>query len=110
MMKGLHSKTIHNKKTHRTISKRCQILLEPDEIHGTGLTHVQIAHSYAVCHATITNIIQSYIKNDIKDIICYNISPNSSAARCKMDGCIKARSIQMACGPVPVGKDAIRHA
>ena len=125
-------KTIHNKNTSKTILKRCQILLELDEVHGTGLTHAQLAHSYAVCPATITNIIQSYVKNGIKNIVRYNISPNSSASRRKVDGRTEARIIQMACGPVPeghlrwtlrlleerarveldvpIGKDAIRHA
>lgn len=124
-------KTIHNKKTSKTILKRCQILLELDEVHGTGLTHAQIAHSYAVCPATVTNIIQSYSKNGITDIVRYNINPNSSASRRKVDGRTEAHIIQMACGPVPdghsrwtlrlleekvrveldvpIGKDAIRH-
>lgn len=97
------NKTIHNKKTCRTVLKRCQILLELDEIHGTGLTHAQLAHSYAVCPATITNIIRSYVKKGIKDIIRYNISPNSSAALRKVDGRTEAHIIQMACGPVPDG-------
>ena len=96
-------KTIHNKNTSKTILKRCQILLELDEVHGTGLTHAQLAHSYAVCPATITNIIQSYVKNGIKNIVRYNISPNSSASRRKVDGRTEARIIQMACGPVPEG-------
>ena len=125
-------KTIHSKKTSSTILKRCQILLELDKVHGTGLTHTQIAHSYAVCPATITNIVQSYITNGITNIVRYNISPNSGAARRKLDGRTETRIIQMACGPVPewhsrwtlrlleekarvepdvsVGKDAIRHA
>ncbi len=94
-------KTIHNKKTCKTIIKRCQILLELDEEQGTGLTHAQIAHSYAVCPATITNVVQSYVKNGITDIVRYNISPNSGAALRKMDGRTEARIIQMACGPVP---------
>lgn len=124
-------KTIHNKKTSKTILKRCQILLELDEVHGAGLTHAQIAHSYAVCPATITNIIQSYVKNGITDIVRYHISPNSSASRRKVDGRTEAHILQMACGPVPeghsrwtlrlleekirieldipIGKDAIRH-
>lgn len=72
-------RTIRNKATCKTVLKRCQILLELDENHGTGLTHAQIANSYAVCPATITNTIQSYVKNGITDIIKYNISPNSSA-------------------------------
>lgn len=96
-------KTIHNKKTSRTILKRCQILLELDEVHGTGLTHAQIAHSYAVCPATITNIVRAYVTNGITNIVRYNISPNSSAARRKLDGRTEARIIQMACGPVPEG-------
>ena len=125
-------KTIHNKKTSKTILKRCQILLELDEVHGTGNTHAQIAHSYAVCPSTITNIVQSYVKNGITNIVRYNINPNSSAARRKLDGRTEAHIIQMACGPVPeghsrwtlrlleekvrvelhvsVGKDTIRHA
>ena len=96
-------KTIHNKKTCKTVLKRCQILLELDEEQGTGLTHAQLAHSYAVCPATITNIIQSYVKNGIKDIIRYNISPNSSAALRKVDGRAEAHIIQMACSPAPEG-------
>lgn len=79
-------KTIRNKKTCMTILKRCQILLDLDEEQGTGLIHAQIAHSYAVCPATITNIVQSYVKNGITDIIRYNINPNSSAALRKVDG------------------------
>ena len=96
-------KTIHNKKTCKTVLKRCQILLELDEEQGTGLTHAQLAHSYAVCPATITNIVQSYVKNGIKDIIRYNISPNSSAALRKVDGRAEAHIIQMACSPAPEG-------
>ncbi len=96
-------KVIRNKKTCKTVLKRCQILLELDEVQGTGLTHAQLAHSYAVCPATITNIVQSYVRNGIKDIIRYNISPNSSAALRKMDGRAEAHVIQMACGPAPEG-------
>lgn len=96
-------KTIRNKKTCKTVLKRCQILLELDEEQGAGLTHAQIAHSYAVCPATITNIIRSYVRSGIKDIVRYNISPNSSAALRKMDGRAEARIIQMACGPAPEG-------
>lgn len=89
-------KTIRNKKTCKTVLKRCQILLELDEEQGTGLTHSQIARSYAVCPATITNIVQSYVKNGITNIVRYNISPNSSAALRKMDGRTETRIIQMA--------------
>lgn len=62
-------KIIKNKITCKTVLKRCQILLELDEIRGTGLAHSQIAHTYTVCPATITNTIQFYIRNGITDIL-----------------------------------------
>lgn len=83
--------------------KRCQILLELDEEQGAGLTHAQIAHSHAVCKSTVANVVQSYIKNGITDIIRYNISPNSATARRKVDGRVEAHIFQIACGPVPGG-------
>ena len=82
-------KTIRNKKTCKTVLKRCQILLELDEEQGTGLTHTQLAHSYAVCPATITNIVKCYVNNGITEIIRY--------------GRAEAHIIQMACSPAPEG-------
>ncbi len=96
-------KVIRDKKTCKTVLKRCQILLDLDEVHGTGLTHSQIAHTYAVCPATVTNIIHSYVKNGITDIVKYNISPNSSAALRKAGGRAEAHLIQIACSPAPEG-------
>lgn len=49
-------KTIKNKNTCKTVLKRCQILLELDEKQGAGLTHAQIAHSYAVCKLSLIHI------------------------------------------------------
>ena len=69
----------------------------------TCKTDSQIAHTYAVCPATVTNIIQSYVKNGITNIVKYNISPNSSAALRKADGRTEAHLIQIACGPAPEG-------
>lgn len=97
-------KVIKDKKTCKTVLKRCQILLELDETRGNGLTHSQIAHTYAVCPATITNTVQSYVKNGITDIIKYNISPNSGAALRKADGRVEAHLIQIACSPAPEGR------
>jgi transposase len=96
-------KTIKNKNICKTVLKRCQILLELDEEQGAGLTHAQIAHSHAVCKSTVANVVQSYIKNGITDIIRYNISPNSATARRKVDGRVEAHIFQIACGPVPGG-------
>lgn len=97
------SKVIKDKRTCKTVLKRCQILLELDELRGSGLTHSQIAHTYAVCPSTITNTVQSYVNNGITNIIKYNISPNSSAALRKTDGRMEAHLIQIACGPAPDG-------
>ena len=97
------NQTIRNKSTCKTVLKRCQILRDLDEKHGTGLTHSQIAHTYAVCPAKVSNIIKTYAEKGIDSIIRYNISPNSATALRKADGRTEARIIQIACGPVPDG-------
>lgn len=129
--RALLDKTIRNKNTCKTVLKRCQILRDLDEVRGTGQTHQQIAHSYAVCTATVANVIKTYRFKGIDKLIKYQISPNSSAARRKTNGRDEARLIQLACGPapeghsrwtlrlleerarieldVPIGKDAIRR-
>ena len=97
-------KVIRDKKTCKTVLKRCQILLELDEVSGTGLTHSQIAHTYArVCPATITNIIQSYVKNGITTLSNTTSAQIQGAALRKADGRTGARLIQIACGPAPEG-------
>jgi len=92
-----------NKNTCKTVLKRCQILSDLDEMKDCGLTHAQIAHTYAVCSATVSNIIKDYVDKGIDSIIRYNISPNLAAALRKADGCAEAKLIQTACGPAPDG-------
>ncbi len=102
--RSLLNKTIKNKKTCKTVLKRCQILRDLDEVNGTGLTHQQLAHSYAVCPATISNVVKAYVDKGIDEIVKYHISPNSSASRRKSNGRDEAKLIQIACGPVPGGR------
>jgi len=101
--RSILDKTIRNKNTCKTVLKRCQILRGLDEFRGTGQTHVQIAHTYAVCPATVPNTVKAYVDKGINEIIKYHISPNSSAALRKTDGRTEAKLIQIACGPVPDG-------
>lgn len=96
-------KTIRNKNTSKTVLKRCQILLDLDERKGTSLTHSQIAHTYAVCPATVSNIIRAYADKGIDEIITFHINPNSSAVLRKADGRVEAKLIQLACGSAPAG-------
>lgn len=96
-------KAIKNKSTSNTVLKRCQILLVLDDDKGTALTYEQIAHSYAVCPTTISNIKRIYIDEGIDALLHYNISPNSAAALRKADGRTEAKLIQIACGPAPDG-------
>ena len=91
---------IKKKSTSKTILKRCQILLEIDK--SPKKTIEQIAHSYAVAKATVSNIILDYIKNGIESIIKFNRNPNSNA-KLKADGRTEAKLIQIACGEVPAG-------
>ena len=97
------NKVIKNKTTCKTVLKRCQILRDLDETKGCRLTHAQIAHTYAVCPATVSNLIRDYVNKGIDSIIRYNISPNSAASRRKADGRVEAKLIQIACGPAPDG-------
>lgn len=96
-------KTIKDKSTCKTVLKRCQILRELDLKHGSGLTHAQIAHTYAVCPGTVTNLIKDYVNKGIDYITRYNISPNSADALRKADGRTEAKLIQLACAPAPDG-------
>ena len=97
------NKVIKNKTTCKTVLKRCQILRDLDETKGCGLTHAQIAHNYAVCPATVSNLIRDYVDKGIDSIIRYNISPNSAASLRKADGRAEAKLIQIVCGPAPDG-------
>lgn len=97
------NKAIKDKITCKTVLKRCQILRDLDETKGCGLTHAQIAHTYAVCPATVSNIIRDYVNKGIDSIIRYHISPNSAASLRKADGRAEAKLIQIACGPAPDG-------
>ena len=97
------NKVIKNKSTSKTVLKRCQMLRDLDEINGCKQTHAQIAHTYAVCPATVSNLIRDYANKGIDSVIRYNISPNSAAALRKTDGRAEAKLIQIACGPAPDG-------
>lgn len=97
------NQVIKNKDTCKTVLKRCQILRDLDETKGCKLTHAQIAHTYAVCPATVSNIIRDYVNKGIDSMIRYHISPNSAASLRKADGRTEAKLIQIACGPAPDG-------
>ena len=96
-------KTIKNKNTCKTVLKRCQILRELDDGHGSKLTYSQIAHTYAVCPATVENTARSYLEKGIQEVISYHISPNSANALRKTDGRAEARILQIACSEAPQG-------
>lgn len=100
--KLLHN-TINNKKTCKTIIRRCSILLELDENAPAHLTQMQIAKSYGVSKATISNVVKAYADGGIKSVTVINRSPNSNARR-KADGRTEAEIIRIACGPAPEGR------
>lgn len=95
--------TIHNKKTCKTTIRRCQILLELDENAPQHLTQMQIAKTFGVSKATVSNIVAAYAKGGLNAIIKINRNPRSNARR-KMDGRMEAELIRIACGPAPDGR------
>lgn len=93
---------IRNKKSSKSIIRRCQIFLELDENNPNKLTHMQIAKTFGVCKATISNIVLDYTKNGLDGAITYKRNPNSNAVR-KVDGRGEARIIELACSIPPEG-------
>ena len=67
---------IQNKKTCKTIIRRCSILMELDENNPQHLTHAQIAKSYGVCKATISNVVSAYTSGGIGAVTKINRNPN----------------------------------
>ena len=100
--KTLH-KTINDKKTCKTIIRRCSILLELDENASAHLTQMQIAKSYGVSKATVSNIVRAYMDGGIQAVTAIKRNPNSNARR-KADGRMEAEIIRIACGPAPEGR------
>lgn len=78
-------------------------LRDLNEIYGASLTHSQIAHTYAVCLATVDNTVSAYINKGIHEITTYHINPNSANALRKSDGRTEAQIIQLACSEPPQG-------
>lgn len=98
-------KVMNNKKTCRTIIRRCAILIELNENAETykGLTQRQLAKSFGVSTNTTSNVIRDYATKGISAIIKINRNPNSNA-KLKADGRVEAELIRMACGSAPEGR------
>lgn len=93
---------IRKKDTSKSIIRRCQILLELDENNPNQLTYAQVAKTFGVCPATITNIIKDYTDHGLSKAVTYKRNPNSNATK-KMDGRSEARIIELACSAPPEG-------
>ena len=94
---------IQNKKTCKTTIRRCSILLDLDENAPQQLTHAQIAKSYGVSKATVSNVVSACASGGIGAVTKINRNPNSNARR-KVDGRMEAELIRIACGPAPEGR------
>lgn len=93
---------IRNKKSSKSIIRRCQILFELNENNPEKLTQMQISHTFGVCKATVSNIVLDYAKHGLEHTITYQRNPNSNA-KSKVDGRAEARIIELACSAPPKG-------
>lgn len=93
---------IHNKKTSKSIIRRCQILLELDNNNPNHLTQLQISKTFGVCKATVSNIVKDYVEHGLDYTITYQRNPNSNAKR-KVDGRSEAHIVELACSAPPEG-------
>lgn len=73
----LHS-TINNKKTCKTIIRRCSIIPDLDANAPAHLKKMQIAKSYGggISKASVSNIVKAYADGGIKLITAINRNPN----------------------------------
>ena len=94
---------IRKKATSKTVSLRCQIILDMDENHGKMLTYEQCRKINGVCYTTVSNTITGYKRYGIDYVTSVKRSANSDNARRKVDDGIEARIIALACEPVPQG-------
>lgn len=93
---------IKNKKTSKSIIRRCQILLELDSNNPNHLTQQQISKTFGVCKATVSNIVKDYAEHGLDYTITYQRNPNSNAKR-KVDGRSEAHIVELACSNPPEG-------
>lgn len=93
---------IHNKKTSKTIIRRCQILLELDQNNPNHLTQQQISKTFGVSKATVSNIVKDYIQYGLDYTITFHRNPNSNAKR-KIEGRSEAHIVELACSAPPEG-------
>ena len=94
---------IRKKATSKTISLRCQIILDMDENHGKILTHEQCRKINGVCYATVSNTVAGYTRYGMDYVTSIKRNANSDNARRKVDAGTAAKIIKMACEPVPQG-------
>ena len=55
--------------------------MELNENNPRHLTQMQIANSFGVCKATVSNIVKDYIEQGLDASITYKRNPNSNAKR-----------------------------
>lgn len=67
---------IHNKKTSKSIIRRCQILLELATNH---LNQQQISNTFDVSKVIVSNIVKDYAQHGLDYTITYHRNPNSNA-------------------------------
>ncbi len=94
---------IRKKDTSQTTANRCRILLALDEAHPPCQTYDMCIAAFGVSRATIATVVKTFCDSGIDDVLKRSRSINSDNARRKVDGCIEARLIEVACGPVPEG-------
>ena len=64
---------------------------------------MQIANSFGICKATVSNIVKDYIELGLDASVTYKRNPNSNAKR-KVDGRDEARTIELARSQPPEGR------
>lgn len=102
--KKLLHKTINDKKSCKTVIRRCQLLLELDENNPNKATHKQLAKSYGMSPSTVAVTARTYAQQGISSVVKIKRNPRCNARK-KVDGRTEAEILRIACGPAPEGYD-----
>lgn len=92
-----------SKKISKTINKRCEILLALDLSQNTQATYEDCAYYLGVSVPTISRLVKMYTMNGLDSVLILNRNTNSDNVNRKIDGVLEARTIAMACSPLPEG-------
>src|SRR5215469_4787815 len=94
---------IHTGKSTAHQQMAARVLLKADEANEQHLSSSQIAEALEISPRTVIRIKQRFVQQGLATALSGNY-PKERPLRRKVDGCVEAHLIAIACGPAPQGQ------